>query len=242
MFRHKGKSRTWLHNLKLASLLSFVAGIVNVCGFFSVQKLTTNITGHFAFFADEVVKTNFSAALILITYILSFFMGAFLSNSLVEIVSRKNNHLRFANIVPIAVEILILLSIAILNPSTLHVNANLVSCALLFSMGIQNALVTTISNSVVRTTHLTGMFTDLGIEISQLIFYRRPEQAEKLKSSISLRFAIIAFFFLGCITGGYAFLLVGIRALLLAVACLIFGMVWDTLKLKVVTIARKHRH
>jgi uncharacterized membrane protein YoaK (UPF0700 family) len=46
-------------------------------------------------------------------------------------------------------------------------------------MGLQNALVTKVSQSVVRTTHLTGLFTDLGIEISQLLFYR--EIAEKVK-------------------------------------------------------------
>nr|WP_313501943.1 DUF1275 family protein [Kaistella carnis] len=56
MFSHIGKTRTPRHNLGIASLLSFVAGLVNVVGFFSVQKLTTNVTGHFAFFVDEVFK------------------------------------------------------------------------------------------------------------------------------------------------------------------------------------------
>jgi uncharacterized membrane protein YoaK (UPF0700 family) len=59
MFSHHGKSRTLKHNLRIASLLSFVAGIVNVAGFLAVQKLTTNVTGHFAFFVDEVFKLNF---------------------------------------------------------------------------------------------------------------------------------------------------------------------------------------
>ena len=39
MFSHKGKTRTEKHNLGIVSLLSFVAGLVNVVGFFSVQKL-----------------------------------------------------------------------------------------------------------------------------------------------------------------------------------------------------------
>lgn len=56
MFTHHGKSRTLSHNLKIASLLSFVAGVVNVAGFLAVQKLTTNVTGHFAFFVDEVLN------------------------------------------------------------------------------------------------------------------------------------------------------------------------------------------
>lgn len=53
MFRHRGKNRTYFHNLKLASLLSFVAGTVNIVGVLSIKILTTNITGHFAFFLKK---------------------------------------------------------------------------------------------------------------------------------------------------------------------------------------------
>ena len=59
MFRHKGKTRTIKHNLRIASLLSFVAGIVNVAGFLAIQRLTTNVTGHFAFIVEEILKLNF---------------------------------------------------------------------------------------------------------------------------------------------------------------------------------------
>ena len=59
MFKHQGNKRNMRHNLKIASLLSFVAGLVNVAGFLAVQKLTTNVTGHFAFFVDEIFKLNF---------------------------------------------------------------------------------------------------------------------------------------------------------------------------------------
>ncbi|MFO1077914.1 MAG: DUF1275 family protein, partial [Planctomycetota bacterium] len=38
-----------------------------------------------------------------------------------------------------------------------------------FAMGIQNAAITRISGGVVRTTHLTGVVTDLGLELSRLV-------------------------------------------------------------------------
>ena len=60
MFRHKGKKRTYIHNIRLASILSFIAGLVNVTGVLSVRTLTTNITGHFAFFAEELAGKNFT--------------------------------------------------------------------------------------------------------------------------------------------------------------------------------------
>src|SRR3954469_6159446 len=90
MFRHEGATRTLKHNLGIASLLSFVAGIVNVAGFLAVQRLTTNVTGHFAFFVDEIFKFNFWQGFIYFLYIFFFFLGSFVSNFLVEFISRKN--------------------------------------------------------------------------------------------------------------------------------------------------------
>ncbi len=238
MFRHIGKSRTYQHNLKLASLLSFVAGIVNVVGFFSVQKLTTNVTGHFAFFADEVVKKNYAEAWIYLLYIVSFFIGAFASNIIIEIISRQSN--RFINIIPVGLEIIILIVISFINSAVIIQHPNVIACTLLFAMGLQNALVTSISNAVVRTTHLTGLFTDLGIELSQLFFYRKKDQLKKLQSSIKLRFFIISFFFLGCIVGGYSYFLYGILSLLLGAICLIIGLFYDTVKFRIVLIKRKY--
>jgi len=238
MFRHRGKKRTLKHNLKLSSLLSFVAGIVNVSGLFAIQRLTTNVTGHFAFFADEVAKKNFLQAFVYLLYILSFFFGAFFSNTLVEIVSKYNA--RLANSISVSIEILILTMVAFAPGEFISGQANVIACLLLFSMGLQNALVTYLSNSVVRTTHLTGLFTDLGIEVSQLLFYKKEEEQKKLTSSIKLRSTIICFFFLGGVLGGAGYLLVGIKILLMAVLTLILALIYDSVKFGLVSIKRKY--
>lgn len=238
MFRHRGKSRTHIHNLKLASLLSFVAGIVNVSGLFAVQRLTTNVTGHFAFFADEIVQENYTQGTVYLVFIVSFLLGAFCSNLLIELISRIND--RFINVIPVVIEIAILSYIAFLSPATVSAKANVIACLLLFAMGLQNALVTSLSNAVVRTTHLTGLFTDLGIELSQLFFYKTKEQQGKLTAAIKLRATIIFFFFLGGVTGGYGYFTTGIKILLLAAATLVAALVYDNLKLKVVHLRRKY--
>src|SRR5690348_12212194 len=85
MFRHQGKKRNFQHNLKLASILSFVAGIVNITGVLALKILTTNVTGHFAYFSEELYKNNFTAGGIYLLFILSFLLGAFVSNFLIEI-------------------------------------------------------------------------------------------------------------------------------------------------------------
>ena len=239
MFRHKGKTRTLKHNLRIASLLSFVAGIVNVVGFLAVQRLTTNVTGHFAFFVDEIFKLNFWQGFIFFLYIFFFFLGSFVSNFLIEIMSRKNLNYTFD--LPIIMESVILFSLAFFGQLLISENPNLIAFGLLFAMGLQNSLVTTISNATVRTTHLTGLFTDLGIELSQLFFYKHKEQRHKLFSSIKLRMSIISFFFLGGIVGGIFYSSYKLHVLAFAGAILFFGLIYDTIKLKLIIFRRNSR-
>lgn len=177
MFRHQGKHRTLSHNLQIASLLSFVAGIVNVSGFLAVQKLTTNVTGHFAYFLDELFKLNFNNGFVYFLYIFFFFMGSFTSGFLIELFSRKTE--RNIYVFPTSIEILLLFMIGLSGQNLITKNPNFIAYTLLFAMGLQNSLVTKISNATVRTTHLTGLFTDLGIELSQLFFLQRNRKENK---------------------------------------------------------------
>lgn len=223
MFRHKGSRRTFLHNLRLASNLSFIAGIVNIAGVLSVATLTTNVTGHFAYFAEEVSLKNYSKAITFLFFILFFLIGAFVCNTLIEITSLVKP--RIAHAFPMIIEVLVLLVIGLG-----YINQQeYIAYLLLFAMGIQNALVTQISQSVVRTTHLTGLFTDLGIEISQLFFYRKPTEKSRLRRSIFLRLSIIFFFFLGCVLGGFFYEEYKLKILLFAALSLTIALLFDNI-------------
>ncbi|MEO6915480.1 MAG: YoaK family protein [Chitinophagaceae bacterium] len=239
MFRHEGKSRTYIHNLRLASILSFVAGIVNVSGVLSVKVLTTNITGHFAFFAEDLSNRNYTLAIGSLLFILSFLIGAFVSNVLVEIVSRVRP--RYSYTFPITIEIIILCVVGLFGSgSELSVfKSQVIACSLLFAMGLQNALVTKVSQSVVRTTHLTGLFTDLGIELSQLFFYRKTGEFRQLSRSIYLKLAIISCFFFGCLSGGFIYLSFALLTLAVAAVFLIIALAYDTLRFIYYRLKRK---
>ena len=242
MFRHKGKKRTYLHNIRLASMLSFIAGLVNVTGVLSVRTLTTNVTGHFAFFAEELTGENFNVAFIFLIYIFSFLLGAFISNFIVEITVRIKP--RMAHAIPMLIEmgVLCMAGTFAVPEKLMNTATQVIACSLLFAMGLQNSLVTKVSDSVVRTTHLTGLFTDLGIELSQLFFFRQPFERGKLKKSIYLRLAIITFFFLGCIVSGYLYNYLHLKVLFLAAMCLLFALVYDNLRYFFYRLQRKMRY
>ncbi|NGF57845.1 DUF1275 domain-containing protein [Parapedobacter sp. SGR-10] len=244
MFRHTGRGRTFSHNLRLASLLSAVAGIVNIVGLLSFRTLTTNVTGHFAFFAEELFLKNYVIALVFLFYILFFLLGAFVSSLLMERVSVR--HPQYAYVWPIILEIAVLLSVSVFGTISggggNDIIPTILSCALLFAMGLQNALVTRVSGSVVRTTHLTGLFTDLGIDISKFFFRLDKQRRKQLRKGILLKFTIIGCFFLGGLIGGFGFQQIGIYMLMVASAILLFTLWYDGLLFRYYHIVRRFRH
>jgi len=241
MFRHTGKGRTYLHNLRLASLLSGVAGIVNIVGVLGLNTLTTNITGHFAFLSEEFVTKNYGLVWTYLVYVVFFLAGAFVSSILIEIAARRNMIHSYA--LPISLEIMMLLLVSYAGGpiDDRFPSKAFLSCMLLFAMGLQNSLVTKVSQSVVRTTHLTGLFTDLGIELSQLMFYRGLPERTVLRKNILLKAAIIGCFFIGGLLGGFIFLKLGIRTLYIPVALLAVALWYDRILLRIYHIRRKLR-
>ncbi len=241
MFRHQGKSRTLKHNLRIAVVLSFVAGIVNVSGFLAFKQLTTNVTGHFALFINDVAEVDFWKGTIYFLYIFSFFFGSFSSSFLIE--KLRGNERFNVFVLPILIESFILCSIGIFGNFTGMEFPHVMICLLLFAMGLQNSLVTKISNAVVRTTHLTGLFTDLGIDISQLFFPKLHPYREKLKAMIKLRIYIISFFFVGGLAGGFFYSTVDLKlnTLILAAFVLLISLFYDDLRYRLIKTKRKYQ-
>lgn len=241
MFRHQGKSRTTKHNLQIAIVLSFVAGLVNVAGYLSIKQLTTNVTGHFALFMYDVTNFKFWKGTIYFLYIFSFLFGSFLSSLLIE----KFHENRKLNVfvLPTVLESLILISVAIWSNVADIAYPNLIACLLLLAMGLQNSYVTKISNAVVRTTHLTGLFTDLGIELSQLFFPKLHPNQDKLKSNIKLRVYIISFFFTGGLVGGllYSKANLKLNTLLLGALILLVSLFYDDFKMRAIKTRRRYK-
>ena len=242
MFRHQGKSRTLKHNLRIASILSFVAGIVNVTGFLAFKQLATNVTGHFALFINDVAEFKVWKGTIYFLYIFSFLFGSFSSSFLIE-TFRENRKLNVF-VIPILIESFIFISIAVVSDVVDITYPNLIICLLLFSMGMQNSFVTKISNAIVRTTHLTGLFTDLGIELSQLFFPKTHPHREKIKATIKLRIFIICFFFMGGLIGGFMYskLDLKLNTLILGAIILVISLFYDDFRYQFIRTRRKFKH
>lgn len=237
MLRHQGLKRTNKHNIWLASLLGITAGFVNAAGFLAFSVLTTNVTGHAALFAERLAMRDWKTARVVALWMCLFLAGAFISSLVVSKVGRNQ---RFSYVLPIIIELIILCGVAF---SGSFYDGSLIAKeifagSLLFAMGMQNSLVSIVSGSVVRTTHLTGTFTDLGIELAQLIS-KRTHDTKFILSRISLRIAIIVFFLTGAVGGAYLFQSLKFHAFLLPAGLLVFALTYDILRVKIKRIYRQ---
>ncbi len=237
MLKHTGIRRTHIHNVRLATLLSLTAGLVNAEGFLGFSVLTTNVTGHAALFAEKVSLKDWKTAGVIALWMLLFLGGAFISSLIIDVVG---NNQRYSYLIPILLELGILLTVAIIGNyyGNRLAGQQLFAGSLLFAMGMQNALVSVISRSVVRTTHLTGTFTDLGIEMAQLVTIPDEDRIE-LKSRIFLKLTIILSFITGALTGAYAFRVFRFYSFYISAFTLVFALLYDVFRVNVKRYYRK---
>lgn len=232
MLRHLGSKRTPQHNLRLATLLGITAGFVNAAGFLGFSVLTTNVTGHAALFAERIALQDWKTAQVIALWMFLFLAGAFISSLILSFTGRNQ---RYSYSIPIFIEIIILLFSGLYGQrydGTL-VSKEIFAGSLLFAMGLQNSLVSMISGSVVRTTHLTGTFTDLGIELAQL-FNKEKRSQPALRTKIKLRLVIIFFFMTGAIVGAYLFHRFGFNAFYGPIGILIYALLYDIFRIRTI--------
>lgn len=230
MLRHLGSKRTYGHNVKLAALLSLTAGFVNAAGFLGFAVLTTNVTGHAALFGESIAMGQWESARVITLWMFLFLTGAFVSSLFVSSLGKDQ---RYSFVVPVLIEISIFITVALTGhyyDQTL-VLKEVFAGSLLFSMGMQNALVTVVSGSVVRTTHLTGTFTDLGIELAQVI--KSTGDRKTLIGKIKLRMVIILFFLAGALGGAFVFSFLHFFSFFIPVALLVYTLLYDVFRIKI---------
>jgi uncharacterized membrane protein YoaK (UPF0700 family) len=78
-------------------------------------------------------------------------------------------------------------------------------------MGLQNAITTKISQKEIRTTHMTGVVTDIGIELGRLIYWNKSkhfpldENVRANRQKLKAYLLIFSAFLTGAVLGALAF-------------------------------------
>jgi uncharacterized membrane protein YoaK (UPF0700 family) len=221
------RQRTLLSNRRLGCTLAFVAGAVNAGGFLAVHRYTSHMTGIVSAIADDLVLGELALALAASAFLAAFMAGAATTAILVNWARSRQLEGEYA--LPLAVEAGLLLVFGVLGPNLDLLVALFVPTTvtlLCFIMGLQNAVVTKISRAEIRTTHMTGVVTDIGIELGRTLYFQRARDSAGLPGADPERLrvlgAILGLFLLGGVAGAAAFKSFGYLAVL-PISALLLG-------------------
>ncbi|WP_313599027.1 YoaK family protein [Epilithonimonas vandammei] len=242
MLRNYSNSRTLGDNIRLGTLTAFTAGTINIASLLIFLSFTSNVTGHYAIFAAEISQGNWAQVAVVAGWIFLFFFGGFVANLSVINFNKKSKY--FAHAFPIILEILCLLTVGIYGQfyyeKTLAETETLVAL-MLFATGLQNGLTASISNFSVKTTHLTGTTTDLGILTSmftQKKFRKNPELIARAK----LLTSIMAAYVLGAIFSGLTYYSLEFRVFYVISVCLLVVIGYDFYKINIRHFQTEYRY
>lgn len=197
--------RTALTDRILATLLAGIAGAVNAGGFFAIGKYTSHMTGYLSQVADNIADGHFAIAIAALSAIAAFVVGATLSSLLVIWSRIRRSRHQYA--LPIMVQGLALLGFSFSSSWGVSLQIALLCCL----MGMQNATITKLSKTRVRTTHVTGMVTDIGIETGRALFWlssNLPESKPNWQKLATLM-QLVSSYLIGGILGAIGFAKVG---------------------------------
>jgi uncharacterized membrane protein YoaK (UPF0700 family)/anti-anti-sigma regulatory factor len=165
---------------RLAISLSWIGGYTNVVSLLALGTVVSHVTGTATQLGRNIGARNAGQSLFYGWLLVMFLSGAVLSALTTEIARRHGWRSKY--ILPIALEAVLLCIIArylayhpLAHGEIAYGMAGVASLA----MGLQNATITKISGSVIRTTHLTGIFTDLGLESVQYLFWYKDRLAKR---------------------------------------------------------------
>lgn len=220
--------RTSKANLHLGVALASNAGALNAGGFLAVGQYTSHMTGIVSIAADDLILGKFIPAIAAFFMLGAFIWGSACTALIVNYAKDKNMRHIYTPVLLLEAALLLVFGLV---GSTLQLHAvmtvSFTAVLLCYVMGLQNALITKISNAEIRTTHVTGLVTDIGIELGKAIYwnqdYARTHAGELTanKNKLRLHGTLVFAFFAGGIAGAAGFKYLGfISTLPLALALL----------------------
>ncbi|MFZ6657500.1 YoaK family protein [Undibacterium sp. TJN19] len=225
--------RTPQSNLHLGVSLACVAGALNAGGFLAVGQYTSHMTGMLSSAADDLVLGKLLPAFAALFMLVAFAWGAACTALIVNYARRNGLRNIYTPVLLFEAALLLLFGLV---GSELQAHAfitvSLTTVLLCYVMGLQNALITKISHAEIRTTHVTGLVTDIGIELGKLIywnknrdeFHQRNEVGANLQK-LRLHASLVLAFFVGGVLGAFGFKYFGfISTLPIAIALVILSL------------------
>lgn len=198
----------------LGYVMAFLAGAINAGGFFAVSHYTSHVTGALSHAADEIYTGHWQTALTALAGVLCFILGAAHANWTILWTAR--HRFRSGYGLSMWLEAFYLLLFGAMGVGLSQLGEVLVPPTVLllcFIMGMHNTIMTVLSGGAIRSTHMTGTSTDLGIELAKLLYYRRSDNprlpdVRVNRPKMKLFAGMISSFLCGGIVGAWGYHLI----------------------------------
>lgn len=169
------QAHSFVQQARLAITLAWVAGYTNTITVLSCGHVTSHVSGTTSDLGRNAAAAHWAMALFALFLLTTFVTGAAVAGLSTEYGRRRAWESIY--VLPMAVEAVLLAAFAL--TVEFHDGSGTARGALLYAMtglasmamGLQNATITRISSGVVRTTHVTGVATDLGLEAVQFLLW-----------------------------------------------------------------------
>lgn len=211
--------KPYLHNQNISDarfrllgyVMALLAGGINAGGFFAVAAYTSHVSGSVSLAADSVFVGDWQAAAAALTAVLFFVLGA--THASWTILWAKRQRFRSSYGLSMWLEAVYLLLFGLLGVALSRIGSAMVQPTvwfLCFIMGMHNTVMTVLSGGAIRSTHMTGTATDLGIELSKVLYYRRSDnprlpEVRVNRPKIKLFSGMMTAFFCGGVLGAWGY-------------------------------------
>ena len=200
--------------------MAAIAGFTNAVALLSVLAMpVSSVSGTSSKIGMYAVLGNSAKLLTCVLLLFFFCLGAFVTGILIRAQTFKLG--KFFGVVMMIQSFLIFMALDLFVGETSPV----AQFCLAMAMGMQNASATRFSGAVVRTTHLTGITTDIGLILGNYLRWGDTANLWRLK----VFFSLMAGFIGGSALGAVGFLKISTTALIFpGVFTLIAGIIFFT--------------
>lgn len=202
------RSKSFRAKMTYAFVYPFSSGIVIYGGLMTFSAVLTNITGLLPVIAVDLYEGDLRTAASIFLWLFAFFLGGFFAGWCVE--REKLLKWHYLHLLPLVTVIGVFSLVGLSEKGSDAFNPVFFPVMILFSIGVQNAMVSLTTSSLIKASQMTGVVNELGVDIAE-IFHSEGEKRRIIQREALLRVTVMCSFLLGAVFSVAIFPKVGTR-------------------------------
>lgn len=194
--KQQARIRSFRMKMTYAFVYPFSSGIVIYGGLMTFSAVLTNVTGLLPQIAVDLYQGDLQTAGSIFLWLFAFFMGGFFAGWCVE--REKLLKWRFLHLLPLLTVVLLFTMVGLSGKRSEAFHPVVFPVMILFSIGVQNAMVSLTTSSLIKASQMTGVVNELGVDIAE-IFHSDGEKRRLIQREALLRVIVMSSFLLGAL-------------------------------------------